>query len=41
MNADPFDWTISILMLATGKFTVGGEVIERRHFATSHTRAYG
>jgi hypothetical protein len=37
MNAGPFDWTISILILATGEFTVGGEVIERRHLATSHT----
>jgi hypothetical protein len=37
MSAGPFDWTISILILATGKFTVGGEVIERRHLATSHT----
>ena len=37
MSDGPFDSTISILIFATGKFTIGREVIERRYLTTSHT----
>ena len=38
MSDGPFESsTISILIFATGKFAIGGEVIERRHLTMSHT----
>jgi hypothetical protein len=37
MSDGPFDSTISILIFATGKFTIGSEVIERRYLTASHT----